>query len=129
VTGPLGVSEVRGVGEALGYAESQGIGAAAIDPQVDDQAREALGALSAEDRVQRSVECGELGGVGSAVARISAEAGDPQVALIPREVGVGDPPVGEVLNVACVLEVPRHNELLDLGVQLLGGHYGAGAYL
>lgn len=129
IAGPLGVSEVRGVGEALGYADSQGIGAAAIDPQVDDQALEALGALSAEDRVQHSVEFGQMGGVGSAVARISAEAGDPQVALSPREVGVSDPPAGEILEVAGVLEVTRHNEPLDLGVQLLGGHDGAGTYL
>lgn len=91
VAGPLGVGDVRGVGEALGDVDSQGVGASAVDPQVDDQALRAPGAFPAEGRVQRPVELGQLGGVGRVVARVPAEAGDPQIALPAGKVGVGDP--------------------------------------
>lgn len=40
--------------EALGDADSQRVETSAVDPQVDDQAFEALSALLAEDRIQSS---------------------------------------------------------------------------
>jgi hypothetical protein len=125
VAGPLEVGEVGGVGQALGDVESQGVGAAAIDAQIDDQALEALGALLAEDRVHCPVELGQLGGVGGVIARVPAEAGDPQIALPAGKVGVGDPSVGEDLEVPGVLEVAFHDELLALAVEFPGGQSGS----